>query len=578
MLSTSAGRKHATAVPLWDALGRSRNALLAVGTFSLAINLLTLTAPLYMLQVFDRVLTGRSVETLFYLTAAAGLALLTLAALDAVRNQVLVRLGLWFDRRLGGALLASGVRGALARASTSSIQSLRDLATFRAFISGPAMMAIMDVPWTPIFIGVIFLLHPILGWLALSGALLLFAIAVGNELATRQPLQASTMASFAALQQAEAAVRNADVVEAMGMMGHLIQRWHRKNDATLDHLARASLRGGRISAVTKFLRMSLQIGILGAGAHLVLAGEITAGAMIAGSILMARALAPVDQAINSWKSAVTARAALRRLRRELEGSSDRGDSMALPAPHGALNVEGVSFRYPGADAVVLRSVGFKLEPGESVGLVGPTASGKSTLARLLVGTLSPQAGHVRLDGADMAQWDPEDRGQYIGYLPQDVELFAGSIRENISRMGDGDADAVVQAARLAGIHEMVLSLPGGYETEIGEGGAVLSGGQRQRVALARALFGNPRLVILDEPNASLDQHGERALLATLAELRTRKITCVVIAHRPNILREVDKILVLAQNTVQMFGPRDEVMARITGPAIVASGDRMDART
>ena len=389
-------------------------------------------------------------------------------------------------------------------------------------------------------------------------------MAVINEFATRRLLAQSSEASIRALQQAEAAVRNADAIEAMGLMSNLVARWDRINAESLALQAQASNRSGVITAFSKFIRLSLQIFILGAGAWLAIQGEITAGAMIAGSILMGRALAPVEQAIGSWKMAIAARNAYRRVKKQLEETPPRAESMPLPPPKGNVAVEGVTYFHPGATEPFLRGVGFKLEAGEALGLIGPSGAGKTTLARLLLGNIAPRVGHARLDGMDVAQWDPEDLGQHCGYLPQDVELFSGTTRDNIARMGEGDPEAVVAAAQLAGVHELVLRFPKGYETEVGGSGAALSGGERQRIALARALYGDPRFIVLDEPNASLDAIGEAALQSALAELRSRGVTLVIIGHRPSVLQYVDKVLVMQSGMVQLFGPRDEGLAKVSG--------------
>jgi len=547
-------------------LAACRGGFLAVGLFSLAINLLLLTIPLYMLQLFDRVLTSRSEDTLFALSIAAGGAILTLAALEAVRSFVMVRLSNWLDTQLSGDLLGGSVIDALVRGGEASVQGLRDLLTFRTFLTGPAIFPFLDAPWTPVFIAVIFLFHPLLGWLSIIGAAVLFAMALINELSTRNLLMQSGGASIKSLRVAESAVRNADVIEAMGMMPNIVQRWRQENSAMLELQAKASQRSGAITAASRFLRLFLQVAMLGVGAWLAINDEVSPGAMIAGSILLGRALAPVEQALGSWKSAVSARGANNRIKRQLDSLTPRAEAMALPAPAGQLSVEGMSYLYPGATEPVLRNLDFRLEPGESVGLIGPTAVGKTTLARLAVGNLRPSAGHIHLDTADVAQWDPVDLGQYIGYLPQDVELFAGTVRENIARMGEGDPEQVVAAATPAGVHEIILGLPAGYETEIGEDGAVLSGGQRQRIGLARAVFGNPKFIVLDEPNANLDHEGEVALLVTVARLKAQGATMVIIAHRPSVLRNVDKILVLRNGGIQLFGARDEVLAKLAGPA------------
>ena len=547
---------------LGDTLHACRGGFFAVVLFSMFINILFLTAPLYMLQIFDRVISSRSNETLLYLTLIAAIALLTLGALEAIRTQAMVRIGSWFDRRISGAVLEGSIRSSLSRPGSASVQGLRDLSTFRNFLTGPGVFPILDAPWTPIFIAIIFLLHPLIGWLALGGAAVLFAIAAVNEFATGKLLNQANVESIQSLQRAESASRNASVVEAMGMMPDILRNWHARNGEMLELQSQASIRAGRISAVSRFVRQFLQVGILAIGAWLVIRGELTPGMMIAGSILMARALAPVDQAIGSWKSAVSARDAYARVKKQLVVTPVRGQSMPLPVPEGRLAVEGLTFFHPGAVEPILRNISFELAPGEAMGLVGSTAAGKSTLAGLLVGIWKPRSGHVRLDGADVASWDSDDLGKYVGYLPQDIELFGGTVRENIARMGNVPAEAVISAAQLAGVHELILALPKGYETEIREGGAALSGGQRQRIALARAMFNKPRLVVLDEPNASLDAMGEAALINAIAALRESGATVVVIAHRPNILQHVDKVLILKDGAVTAFGPKEQILQSI----------------
>jgi PrtD family type I secretion system ABC transporter len=549
---------------LADSLTACKGGFGAVILFSMCINVLFLTAPLYMLQVFDRVIASQSTETLIFLTLIAAVALLTLGILESIRTQVMVGLGNWLDKAISGTLFRANIKATLAQPSGPSIQGLRDLSTFRTFLTGPSIFPILDAPWTPIFIAVTFVLHPVLGWLSLAGAVILFSLAILNEVATRGPLNRAGGASMQSLQGAEAAARNANVIEAMGMMSALLQSWHKKNSEMLALQSQASARAGAISATSKFVRQLLQVGVLALGAWLVILGELTPGMMIAGSILMARALAPVEQAIGSWKSAIGARAAYDRVKGQLMAMPEDSSAMALPAPQGRLTVEGVTYYHPGSTDAVLQNINFKLEPGESVGLIGPTAAGKSTLASLIVGIAEPRVGHVRLDGADVATWSSEDLGKYVGYLPQDIELFGGTVRQNIARMGDDTSEAVIEAAQQAGVHELILGLPNGYETEIGEGGAALSGGQRQRIGLARALYNNPRLVVLDEPNASLEAPGEAALVDVFAALKESGTTLVVIAHRPSILRHVDKVLVIRDGSVAAFGPRDEVLAALSG--------------
>ena len=381
---------------------------------------------------------------------------------------------------------------------------------------------------------------------------------------TRKMLGQSSSQSIVAMKQAETASRNADVIEAMGMMPQLVQRWNKHHAEALVLQASASDRGGIIAAASKFVRMMLQISVTGAGAWLVIEGEMTAGSMIAGSIIMGRALAPVEQAIGSWKGFLSARSAYWRLKAQLDTSAVRQEVMSLPRPKGAISVEGLSYTHINTTEPILRNINFSINPGEVLGIIGPTAAGKTTLVRILVGNLKPRIGHARLDNMDVAEWSADDRGKHIGYLPQDIELFSGTIRENIARMGEGDPADVIAAAKKAGIHEMVLRMEKGYETEIGEGGTALSGGQRQRIGLARALYGDPSFLVLDEPNANLDSIGETALMSAMESLRAEGMTIFVIAHRPNILKHVDKILVLKDGMVQEFGYRDEVMMKLQG--------------
>lgn len=546
-----------------DAIATIRRGFVPVIVFSFFINLLMLTVPLYMLQVFDRVLASRNIDTLIVLTIIAVVSLLTLAALEAVRTYVMVGLSGWMSRRLGGSILGSSVTGALDQTNDPSVRGLRDLEMLRAFLTGPAVFAILDAPWVPIFLAVIFLIHPMLGWASTGGAIVLFGLALLNELATREPLSMANAQSQKSTHRAEAAVRNADMIAAMGVLPNLTRRWDQDNAKAIAYQALASRRAGGITAVAKFCRFVVQLAVLGLGAFLAVQQEITPGAMIAASIIMGRALAPVEQAIGAWKGMVSARDAYDRVNVLVDAERSVG-TIELPPPKGRLTVENVTFGVPKRTEPIIRGVSFTLEPGEALGLIGPSAAGKTTLARLIVGTWRPTSGHIRLDGVDMTAWRDVDRQAYIGYLPQDVELLAGTVRDNIARMGDAEDAQVIDAAQLADVHEMILGLDNGYESEIGEAGGVLSGGQRQRIALARALFGTPALLVLDEPNSSLDRVGEQALLDTIDEMRRRGATIVVIAHRPSMLEHVDKILVLRDGRVDLYGTRDEVMSKLTG--------------
>lgn len=550
---------------LTQTLAACRTAFAWLALFSACINVLMLTAPLFMLQVFDRVLTSRSLDTLVVLAGLAGFALLALAALEAVRGFALIRIGEWVDARLGVPVLRAQIQASLRGRVDVPMDGLRDIATVRSFVAGAQMFPIMDAPWTPLFLAVVFMLHPLLGWLATAGAVALLLLACINELLTRRPLGRAAEAQASALAQADAAKRNADAIHAMGMTPAITENWRARNAKAFAMQADASGRANVIAAISKFLRLALQVGVLGTAAWLVIRGEVTPGGMIAASILMARALAPVDQAIGSWKAFVAARAAYRRVAKILTLEPAAGASIALPEPSGALRCEEIGFLH--GEVPVIRNVSFTLAAGSALGIIGPTGSGKTTLARLLVGNLSPATGHARIDGIDVAQWHADERGQHIGYLPQTVELLDGSVGENIARMSTPDSEQVIKAARMAGVHELILRLPEGYDTQVGDGGARLSGGQRQRIALARALYGDPALIVLDEPTANLDQPGVDALLQAVGHVKSRGGTVVLIAHQPNIVKLVDYLLVLQEGAVQLAGTRDEVLAKVAPPRV-----------
>ncbi len=544
---------------------RCKRGIAVAAGFSLFVNLLMLTAPIYMLQVFDRVLTSRSYETLLYLTIIAIVAFVVYGVLDVVRNEVMDRVGSWFDAFLSGDVLKSGVVQALGRTSVKSVQGLRDLSTIRSFLTGPSVFPLMDMPWTPIFLLAIFILHPVLGWLSATGAVVLLALALLNEFVTKRKLAEADRESINSLHMADAAVRGSDTVQSMGMLPAIVGRWKKAKLDVLSKSSQANRRGGILRSVVRGIRLSMQVAVLGVGAWLVLGGSLTPGGMIAASILMARALAPIDQSIASWRSGIGAREALGRLKQQLNEEQKLQEGTPLPRPEGRIEVDNISFVTETSNHPILNKISFEIAAGNSVGVVGPTAAGKTTLVRMLVGTLQPSVGHVRLDGMDIAEWNADDRGRHVGYLAQDVHLFDATVSENIARLGQPDPDAVMEAARLANAHEMILRLPQGYDTRLGDGGGLLSGGQKQRIGLARAVYGKPSFVVLDEPSSNLDQEGESALVATLAELKKMGTTIVIVAHRPNILRMVDKILVIAEGEARLFGDRDDVLARISPP-------------
>lgn len=529
--------------------------------FSLASNVLMLTSPLYMLQVYDRVMVTGAIETLVMLTAMAALALLVFGLLEGIRSAVTVRVGCWLSERLGPVYLAHGVKARLL-GNESGAQPLRDLHSVQTFISSPAVHVFFDIPWTPAFVLIAWMLHPWLGIMALCSALLLLALGLTNEYVTRAPTMTANLAQISATRQAEATIRNAEVVRAMGMLPALLERWRDSNDVGLAAHRRSSERGALLMGITKFVRLFVQSATLGLGAYLVLQGQLSAGGMIASSILLGRALQPVEGMLGAWRTFSMARIAYRRLSADLQGSAEEPVRTRLPAPDGHLSLRNVTFVPPGGRVPVLRGVSMEAVPGEAVAVIGPSAGGKSTLCRLLVGIADPTSGEVRLDGSELKHWNAEELGRYVGYLPQDVELFAGTIRDNIARMGEAEDEDVVEAALLAHAHELIQRLPQGYDTVIGEGGIRLSGGQRQRIGLARAVYRTPRLIVLDEPNANLDTTGEAALSAAIDGLKRRGCTLLIVGHRPSTIAQADKILLIKEGRAELFGPRDEVVKRL----------------
>lgn len=541
------------------ALRQVRQGFMAVGLFSLFINVLMLVPAIYMLQVYDRALGSRSVETLLMLTVIVVLLFVTMALLQMVRSAILVRIGNNIDAQLGSKIFAGMFRQAIDRPGNPTAQPLNDLTTLRQFLTGQGPIAFFDGPWLPLFIAVLFMFHFWYGVFAVVAALILLALAWANEKLTGKMLGAATQANIQSTQYASSCLRNAEVVHAMGMEGNLRNRWSLRHNEFLINQADASDRAGVLSNASKTLRMMFQSLILGLGAYLAIEQEISPGMVIAGSILLGRALAPLDLMIGSWKGFSGARSAYQRLQELLRNHYSERSSMPLPPPKGELSVEGIFVMPPGSNQLVLRGVGFSLNSGDMLAIVGPSAAGKSSLVRALLGVWPVNNGKVRLDGADIHQWDKIRLGPHIGYLPQDIELFEGTVSENICRFGTVDPAQVVAAATLAGVHEMILRLPSGYDTPISVAGGVLSGGQRQRIGLARAVYGDPRLVVLDEPNSNLDDQGDQALLQALESLREKGVTVILITHKKPILRLVDKILVLSEGQVAAFGMRDEVM-------------------
>jgi len=533
-----------------------------VGAFSAITNLLALVPSLYMLQVYDRVLSSRNDITLLMLTLMMLGAYLIMGALELIRSFVLVRVGAKFDMEMNKRVYTAAFEQNLKQVGANAGQALQDLTNLRQFLTGNALFAFFDAPWFPIYLIVIFVFEPTLGLFALCGTAVLVVLAYVNERVTKQPLSDANSMAIIANTLATNNLRNAEVIESMGMLPNLMGRWYKLHGRFLHLQAEASEKAGIIGALTKFVQVSLQSLVLGFGALLVLDGKITSGMMIAASILVGRALAPVQQVIGVWKNWSSTRSAYERLSGLLENNPRRDAGMPLPKPLGHLAVEAVVAAPPKSKVALLKNVNFAIVPGDVLGVIGPSGSGKSTLARLLVGIWPAASGKVRLDGSDIHQWNKAELGPHIGYLPQDIELFGGTISENISRFGELDPTKVVQAAQRAGVHDMILHMPSGYDTVLGDGGAGLSGGQRQRLGLARAMYGDPSLIVLDEPNSNLDDVGEAALLKAVAELRQHGKTIVLITHRTNAIGITNKLLLLRDGTVELFGPTDQVLAAL----------------
>jgi PrtD family type I secretion system ABC transporter len=542
--------------------------------FSLVLNLLMLVPALFMLQVFDRVLTSRSIETLIMLVVLSVGALLFMAYLDVIRARLLTAAAVSLEKHLGPRVLADMIRRYAAPGAGEAPFGLRDVYSLRTFLTGPAILALFDAPWAVIYVLIIFLFHPLLGTVALGGAIVMLGLGMLNEKLSRQPLEAMQLESRTAGRFADQSITNAEVARALGMVESLAQGWERSNRKVLESQLQANRASSVLTSTTRFMRQFLQVAMLAAGAWLVIEQTSTAGVMIAATILLGRALAPVEITIAGWKALVEARSAYGRLNQMLITEPRDNEVTELPAPMGEISVERAIFGFRGQERPVIKGVSFRLSAGQALAIVGPSAAGKSTLARLIVGLWRPLSGHVRLDNADVFAWPRERLGPYVGYLPQDVELFAGTVSQNIARMGEVNSTAVVEAAKWAGVHEMILRLPHGYDTPITQGLDILSAGQRQRVALARALYGNPRLVVLDEPNSNLDAEGEAALMEAIRRMKAKSVTLVVVTHRSRLLTVMDQILVLHDGVIERIGPPSEVLARLARspagqPAVVA---------
>ncbi|HEV2559792.1 MAG TPA: type I secretion system permease/ATPase [Microvirga sp.] len=542
------------------ALRRCSGSLFGVAVFSGAVNLLMLTGSIFMLQVYDRVIPSRSIPTLIGLALLVAGLFAVQGLLDLIRSRMLVRVGASLHERLAARVFALTLKIPLLRSSADAGQPLRDLDQIRAFLSSGGPAAFFDLPWLPLYLAICFLFHPLIGWTALCGALLLVILTLLTEALSRRSSKEAVGLAAQRHDLADASRRNAEVVSAMGMGPMVAERWQAADRAFVHGQQRLSDVTGGLGAITKVLRMALQSAVLGVGAYLVIQGEATGGIIIAASIISARALAPVELAIANWRGFGAARQSWRRLGDLLASLPERGEPLPLRTPRSSLSVQGLSVAPPGETRVLLRDVSFHLQAGAGLGVIGPSGSGKSCLARALVGVWAPARGRVRLDAASLDQWLPEMLGRHIGYLPQDVELFSGTVAQNIARFRTGDdPDLVIQAAMLAGVHDLILALPGGYETPIGSRGLALSAGQRQRVGLARALYGDPFLVVLDEPNSNVDAEGEAALTQALLSVRERGGIAVVVAHRPSVLAGLDHVLVIQGGEQKAFGLKEEVL-------------------
>ncbi|WP_422002526.1 type I secretion system permease/ATPase [Reyranella sp.] len=550
-----------------EVLGRGlalvRRSLIHVALFSFAVNTLILAVPIYLFQISDRVLTSRSMDTLVMLTIVVIGALIMHVLIDMVRRFILMRTAVEVESKLGPAVLSAAAK-ASQNGSSREFQALGDLQQLRNFITGSVLLTMLDAPVAPLYLAAVFLVHPYLGFIVSGAGLALLVIAYLNQRFTAQPFSQSTIYGMRATLQADAMARNAGVLNAMGMVPEAVSIWGRETRESLRSQVVAQDRNILLAGLSKLIRLTTQIGLLGTGAWLALQGDLTGGMMIASSIVASRALAPIEGTIEGWRSFVNARMAYSRIRSLLQSSPLNFERLRLPKPHGLVTVERVLYVPPPNKQVILNGVSFTLKPGESMAIVGASGTGKSTLGRMLVGSILPTAGSIRLDMMDLRNWDPRQFGENVGYLPQDVQLFPATIKANIGRMREDATDeAVFAAAELADIHEMVSNFAHGYETPIAVDGSPLSGGQKQRVGLARAFFGEPRLVVLDEPNSNLDVSGEMALGRALIKAKKRGITVVAITQRPALLRSVDKIMVLNNGTVQALGPRDEILPMIS---------------
>ena len=560
--------------PLKIALEKCRAAFKITFVFAFVINLLMLVTPLYSLQVLDRVIGSGNIETLLMLSIIIGFIYFVYTLLQIARSFTLIKVGEWLDNTLSPVLFGHSISASATKVDPASSQLLRDFQTLKTFLTSTGINTLFDAPWSIVYIVILFLIHPYMGYITIVGAVIIVGFAFFNAVATNKTLNEATEYSIRAMGQAEIANRNAEAVEAMGMIKNVKRNWAKFNEASLAKQSIASYRNGVISNFSRFIRNIMTMAVTGVGAYVVVKSngqDMTTGYMIASSIIVGKALAPFDNSIGMWKSISSAMKSYKNINESFAKHTERDQAMPIPNVDGHLAVENVYYSSPVAPGRpipsmpthILKGISFAIQPGEILAIVGPSAAGKSTLAKVIVGVWAASSGSVRLDGGDVYTWNRENFGEHVGYLPQGIELFSGSIKENIARMSDQlSPEKVIEAAKMCGAHEMILRFQDGYDSDIGSGGSNLSGGQRQRIGLARAFYGTPKLVVLDEPNANLDEAGELALASALAEARKKKITVIVISHRPSILSEVDKIMVIQDGAVASFGSKEEVHGRI----------------
>jgi ATP-binding cassette subfamily C protein len=549
--------------PLKEALLSCKVMVKFVLLFGCLINLLMLSTPLFSMQVLDRVLSSQNTNTLLMLTLVIMLALALLGLIQAARAFAMNKMGSWLEDKLSEVVFSNSIRLALESKAMANSQQLRDLQTVKTFLTSPGLISIMDMPWAIIFIIVLFILHTSIGFLALIAGVVLIIFGIIADRSTKPLIEMNNENFIKSMRQVDQSTRNAEVIEVMGMKNNIIASWQKMNQDVQKTQNLVTKRQAVFMEITKFFRLVIQISVTALGAYLVIQGEITSGTIIASSSLVGRALAPFESAINSWKGFITCRKSYERLTKSFNRYSNDSDKMSLPEPEGAIEAENIYFAPPGVPKHILKGINFSLNKGEILAIIGPSGSGKTTLAKLLVGISNPSIGAVRIDGASLKDWKKEELGPHLGYLPQDVELFSGTVKENIARMHpDPHYEDVVIAAQLAGVHDMILQLPQGYDSNVGQDGSMLSGGQKQRIGLARTFYGNTKLIVLDEPNSSLDTQGEEALMTAIAVAKEKGITTVIISHKTSILSIVDKILVIKDGMVASFGPKKEVMAKL----------------